>query len=328
MADSGMIAITGAAGFIGSNLAHRLAGAGHDLLLVDHPLTPAKAANWVGLDRFRFLAHEPFLEGLRDRSLPLRAVFHLGACSSTTEMDWGYLTRNNIEYTQAIWAWCAEAGRPLYYASSASTYGDGTRGFDDRTPPEGLTPMHPYGRSKNDFDRWALAEVAAGRPAPPAWGGLKFFNVYGPREAHKGSMASVVWHARRQILESGEVRLFQSNDPKYPDGGQLRDFVFVGDCIDHMTWLWEHPGVSGIFNSGTGTARTFDDLAKSVFAAMGIEPRIRYIPMPEKLQAQYQNYTQADMSKLRAAGYDRPPTALEDGVRQSIEVATGLEAPR
>lgn len=326
MADSGMIAITGAAGFIGSNLAHRLAGMGHDLLLVDHPLTPAKVANWVGLDRFRFLGHDTFLGALREGSVAPRAVFHLGACSSTTELDWGYLTRNNIEYSRAIWSWCARSGAPFYYASSASTYGDGARGFDDRTPPEGLEPMHPYGRSKNDFDRWALAEVAAGRPAPPSWAGLKFFNVYGPRESHKGGMASVVWHARRQILESGEVRLFRSNDPQYPDGGQRRDFVFAGDCIDHMLWLWSHPGVSGIFNSGTGSARTFIDLARAVFAALGREPSIRFIPMPEALQRQYQNYTQADMSKLRAAGYDRPPTSLEDGVRQSIETAIALEA--
>jgi ADP-L-glycero-D-manno-heptose 6-epimerase len=313
-----MIAITGAAGFIGSNLAHRLSRLGHDLLLVDDPPTAAKAVNWAGLGRFRFIPLDQFLDELPDLERAVDAVFHLGACSSTTETDWSYLLRNNVEYTRRLWEWCAELELPFYYASSAATYGDGSQGFSDRTPPSDLRPLNLYGKSKNDFDLWALDEVAKGSPEPAGWAGLKFFNVYGPRERHKGKMASVVWHARRQILETGEVRLFRSNDPAYPDGGQLRDFVFVEDCIDHMLWLWGHPAATGVFNSGTGLARTFEDLALAVFAALEREPRIQFIDMPAELGKQYQNYTQADMSKLREAGCLKPATALEEGVRRTL----------
>lgn len=314
-----MIAVTGAAGFIGSNLALRLAGQGHDLLLVDHPLTGAKSGNLTDLKQFRVMGHDEFLTHLEHDRPKLAGVFHLGACSSTTETDWDYLERNNVGYSQAVWRWCAAHGCPLVYASSAATYGDGSAKFDDHTPPEHLHPLNLYGKSKNDFDAWALAEVAAGRSAPPGWAGLKFFNVYGPREGHKGGMASVVWQAYRQITATGEMRLFRSNDPAIPDGGQRRDFVFVRDCIDHMLWLWRNPQASGIYNSGTGTARTFADLVAAVFAALGREPTIRFIDMPPALSAQYQNYTQADMTKLREAGYDQPPTTLEYGVLATVE---------
>jgi ADP-L-glycero-D-manno-heptose 6-epimerase len=318
-----MIAITGAAGFIGSNLAHRLSGKGHHLLLVDQPLTAAKAVNWAGLGRFDFVLQDQFSELLEREAEAIEVIFHLGACSSTTETDWDYLERNNIAYSQRLWSLAAQAGRPFYYASSAATYGDGSQGFDDHTPPEELRPLNLYGKSKNDFDRWVLEEVARDGAVPPGWAGLKFFNVYGPREAHKQGMASVVWQAHRQVLATGEVALFKSNDPEYPDGGQRRDFVFVEDCLDHLLWLAAHPGVRGIFNSGTGTARTFADLARAVFAALGREPKIRYIDMPAELSAQYQNYTQAEMSKLRSAGFTQHPTTLEDGVRQSIQALQG-----
>lgn len=313
-----MIAITGAAGFIGSNLAHRLAAEGHQLLLVDHELTPAKVANLVGLGRFAFSRHDHFLEDLNARRVEPDAVFHLGACSSTTETNWDYLLRNNVEYTRHLWHWCAEQRKPFLYASSAATYGDGSLGFDDRTPPHELHPLNLYGKSKNDFDIWALAEVAGGRPAPPKWAGLKFFNVYGPRETHKGRMASVVFQTHKQVKATGEMKLFRSTDPTFTDGGQRRDFVFVGDCVTHMLWLWRNSAPSGIYNSGSGTARTFYDLAKAVFVALGLPPRIGFIDMPTDLAGKYQNFTQAEMPKLRAAGWNDPVTALEAGVRETV----------
>jgi ADP-L-glycero-D-manno-heptose 6-epimerase len=313
-----MIAVTGAAGFIGSNLAHRLAADGHELLLVDEPITEVKAANLVGLPAHRYVTPQQFPDLLTKEQPQLDAIFHLGACSSTTETDWNYLLRNNVQYTQTLWAWCTDRRVPFLYASSAATYGDGSQGFDDRTPPEQLTPLNLYGKSKNDFDLWALQETNT----PPMWAGLKFFNVYGPREAHKGGMASVVYHARRQILETGRMKLFRSNDPAYPDGGQLRDFVFVNDNIDHLLWLWKQPGAAGVFNSGTGQARTFGDLVRAVFAAQGKEPEIEFIDMPASLSAQYQNYTQAEMMKLRSMGYTTPATTLEDGVKKTVQWLT------
>jgi len=314
-----MIVVTGAAGFIGSNLAHRLANEGHDLLLVDHPFSAAKAANWVGLSRFRFLDHERFLAALKSDMGKIDAVFHLGACSSTTETDWSYLERNNVEYTRTLWHWCAAHDCPFLYASSAATYGDGSHGFDDRTPPMELTPLNLYGKSKNDFDIWALAEVADGRRCPSRWAGLKFFNVYGPREPHKGRMASVVYQTWRQVKATGAMALFRSTDAAYADGGQLRDFVFVGDNVDHLMWLWQNTTPNGLYNSGTGTPRTFRDLAKAVFVALGREPNIEFIDMPADLYGKYQNFTKADTTKLRGVGYDRPPTTLEDGVAETVK---------
>ncbi len=315
------IAITGAAGFIGSNLAHRLDAAGSELLLVDHPIVPEKRANLAGLDRHRFLEHDEFASELERGLLAPSVIYHLGACSSTTETDWGYLTRNNIEYTQRMWRWCAAAGRPLVYASSAATYGDGAQGFDDQTHPRDLAPLNLYGKSKNDFDIWALDEVDAGRPAPPTWAGVKFFNVYGPSELHKHGMASVVWHARRQILETGRMRLFKSNDPAIIDGEQRRDFVYVGDCLDHLLWLARRRNGAGLFNSGTATARTFLDLTHAVFDALDRPRQVTFIDMPAALSAQYQNYTQAVMSKLRATGFAAAPTPLEIGVRATLATA-------
>jgi ADP-L-glycero-D-manno-heptose 6-epimerase len=317
-----MIAITGAAGFIGSNLAHRLAGLDYELLLVDHPLTAAKSKNFVGLKAFEFLEHGIFLEYLEQEAPPIDAVFHLGACSRTTETSWDYLLANNVEYSQTLWNWCARQGCPFIYASSAATYGDGSMGFDDRIVPEELHPLNLYGKSKNDFDRWVLEQIQRDEASPPIWAGMKFFNVYGPREIHKERMASVIWSAYQQILATGEVKLFKSNDPEIADGEQKRDFVFVDDCVDHMIWLWQHGMASGIFNSGTGTARTFVDLVKATFSALGKEPKIKFIEMPGDLSRQYQNFTEADMSKLRSAGYDKHPTSLEEGVRKYVEFLT------
>ncbi|HEY5614861.1 MAG TPA: ADP-glyceromanno-heptose 6-epimerase [Bacteroidota bacterium] len=313
-----MIAVTGAAGFIGSNLATRLATAGSELVLIDHPLTPGKHLNWPGLKGFRFLEHLNFLDELEQNRLTLDAVFHLGACSSTTETDWNFLLKNNLEYSQRLWNWCARENKPLIYASSAATYGDGSLGFDDTTHPEKLRPLNLYGRSKNDFDIWVYKQIAEGRKTPPRWAGLKFFNVYGPREAHKGAMASVVWKAYQQIMTNGEVMLFRSNDPAIKDGEQKRDFVFVEDCIDHMLWLWQSPHAGGLYNSGTGFARTFLDLVLSVFAALNKEPRIQFIDMPAELSEQYQNFTEATMEKIRSTGFAKPYTSLENGVTKYL----------
>jgi len=308
-----MIAITGAAGFIGSNLAHRLAGLNQELLLVDHPQTAGKPTHWDGLSEYQFLDHMHFIEHLD--SIVLDAVFHLGACSDTTETNWEYLQNNNIGYSQVLWDHCTREKIPYLYASSAATYGDGSKGFDDRTPPGELVPLNLYGKSKNDFDAWALAQTKA----PPRWAGFKFFNVYGPREAHKNRMASVVYQTWKQVKATNGMKLFRSSDPKYPDGGQLRDFVFVQDNIDHMLWCWRNPVPGVVYNSGTGQARSFHDLAKAVFAALNLEPNIGFIDMPKDLLGKYQNFTEANMSKLRATGFSAPPTSLEDGVKQTVK---------
>ncbi len=309
-----MIAITGAAGFIGANLAHRL-NAEHELLLVDLTSPPCHVPNWAGLKMGPVCNRDEFLAHLEAKRWRPDAIFHLGACSSTTETNWDYLRENNLEYTKRLWTWCVRNERPFLYASSAATYGDGSNGFDDRTPPTALTPLNLYGKSKNDFDIWALEQ----KETPPRWAGLKFFNVYGPREAHKGRMASVVFQTYRQIQATGGMKLFRSTDPKYADGGQLRDFVFVDDCVDHLLWLWTNPHSGGVYNSGTGRARSFHDLAKAVFVALGREPNISFIDMPADLAKQYQNFTQADTTKLRSVGCDTPATSLEDGVRKTVD---------
>lgn len=318
-----MIAITGAAGFIGSHLAHRLHRHGYELCLVDRAAD--KSFHLLGLERHPFLRHDEFADRFEAASLAVDAVFHLGACSSTTESDWDYLRRNNVEYSQRLWRRCAQTGRPFVYASSAATYGDGSRGFDDRTSPTNLVPLNLYGKSKNDFDAWALQQIERHDAAPPTWAGVKFFNVFGPRETRKGRMASVVWQAYRQICDSGRVRLFRSTHPEFPDGGQCRDFVFVEDCVDHLLWLWQR-GCSGIFNSGTGRPRTFFDLAQSVFAAIGITPRIEFIDMPADLAGKYQNHTCAAMQKLRATGYTQTPTPLEAGAVECVRFWNAMQA--
>ena len=307
------------AGFIGSNLAHRLAAEGHSLLLVDHDITPAKAANLAGLPRFAFSRHDHFLDDLAAGRIQPEAIFHLGACSATTETNWDYLRQNNIEYTRSLWQWCAKHGKPLLYASSAATYGDGLRGFDDRTPPSELTPLNLYGKSKNDFDLWALAEVAKGAAAPPKWAGLKFFNVYGPRESHKGRMASVVYQTWKQVKATGGMKLFRSTDPKYTDGGQLRDFVFVGDCVNHLLWLWKHSIAERALQLRHAARRERSSTSRPRFSPrLGLPARISFIDMPADLARQYQNFTRAEMSKLRAAGCEIPATGLEDGVRATV----------
>ena len=310
--------VTGAAGFIGARFVEDLARRGEPIISVDDPACFAARPEHAGLDFGRIIATEELPSWLESERPALRGVVHLGACTDTTELDEAYLRRVNLEYSQGLWDWCTGAQVPLVYASSAATYGDGSQGYeDDEGAFDELRPLNPYGQSKLDFDRWALAQEAAGQ-APPAWSGFKFFNVYGFGERHKGRMASVVLQAYDQILSTGRVRLFKSHHPDYPDGGQMRDFVYVEDVVDVLRFALEKPLRRGVYNLGTGTARTFEDLVKATFAALDREVDIEYVPTPEDIRERYQYFTQAEMSKLRGAGYTRPFTTLEEGVARYV----------
>ncbi|MCM1303074.1 MAG: ADP-glyceromanno-heptose 6-epimerase [Lachnospiraceae bacterium] len=240
----------------------------------------------------------------------ISAVIHLGACSSTVESDFDYLWNNNVEYSKTLWKYCTEKQITFLYASSAATYGDGMQGFDDMADIDRLLPLNGYGYSKQAFDRWVKKQ----RETPLHYAGFKFFNVYGPNEYFKGSMASMVFHGYRQVCENGTIRLFRSCKPEYGDGEQLRDFVYVKDVCDVMVYVLEHQEVNGLFNVGTGKAQSFRELAEAVFHAIGTEPRIEYIEMPEKLRKNYQYYTKAETDKLRKAGYTKGFHDLEMGV--------------
>jgi ADP-L-glycero-D-manno-heptose 6-epimerase len=246
-------------------------------------------------------------------------VFHMGAISTTTETDIDAIVRNNIRLSIDLWTWCSQAKIPLVYASSAATYGDGREGFLDRFDADYLSrlrPLNAYGWSKALFDRWVQHAVATGAPCPPRWAGLKFFNVYGPNEYHKGGQRSVAAQLHAQIRESGRVRLFRSENPDYPDGGQLRDFVWVGDCVQVALWALREPSAqSGLYNVGSGTARSFLEKAKIMFAEMGVAPDVEFIDLPAALRGKYQYYTCGSIEKLRSAGYATPSTRLEDGLR-------------
>ena len=309
--------VTGGAGFIGSNLVAALNERGEDhVLVVDELGTDEKWKNLVGLRYEDYMGRDDFRAAIRHDALTaVDAVFHLGACSSTTEKDASFLADNNYRYTRELCEWCLHNGARFIYASSAATYGDGESGYsDDDRHTLTLKPLNMYGYSKHMFDLWALRHALLDRIV-----GLKYFNVFGPREDHKGDMRSVVHKAYHQIRETGEVRLFKSYKPKYRDGEQVRDFIFVRDAVDVTLFFLDHPGVSGLFNCGTGQARPWNDLAKAVFAAMGLEPRIAYIDMPPALRDKYQYHTQADVLKLRKAGYDKPFTPLEEAVERYVK---------
>jgi ADP-L-glycero-D-manno-heptose 6-epimerase len=311
-----MIAITGAAGFIGSRLAEKINETTYrDLLLADNFKDPAKAPNWEHL-RCKFQVYRDYFPTwIEENGDLLEVVFHLGARTDTAETDPLVFDALNFRYSQALWKACARHGKPFFYASSAATYGAGEQGYDDSTAPEKLRPLNAYGRSKNDFDAWALAQ----KEAPPVWAGFKFFNVYGPGEAHKGRMASVVWHTYRQVRETGQMQLFRSHRPDFPDGGQQRDFVYVGDVVDVLLWAWRNRPENGLYNLGTGEARTFLDLAGAVFEGMRLPPRIEFVDIPADIRDSYQYYTKASLDKLRAAGYTAPFTSLEAGVARTLE---------
>jgi ADP-L-glycero-D-manno-heptose 6-epimerase len=312
-----MIVVTGGAGFIGSAMVWKLNSAGiEDILIVDEL---GESEKWKNLVKRRFadyLHKEAFLKmALEDDvPFPVTAVIHMGACSSTTERDAEYLMRNNYRYSRALAAWAVKNNVRFIYASSAATYGDGSRGFsdDDAVTPT-LQPINMYGYSKQLFDVWLLKNGLEKKTV-----GIKFFNVFGPDEYHKEEMRSVIHKAFGQIRETGEVRLFNSYKPEYPDGGQMRDFVYVKDCVEVLWWICQHPEVAGIFNLGTGKARTWNDLVKAVFSAMGKEAKIEYIEMPEDLRDQYQYFTEAPMQKLRAAGCTHTFRPLEDAIRDYV----------
>lgn len=306
-----MIVVTGAAGFIGSRLAAHLNQLGReDLLLVDDFASESKALNWGPLAWAVRMERTIFPNWLANNAGDIEVVFHLGARTDTTEFDAQVFERLNVAYSQALWRICAQFDIPFFYASSAATYGDGALGYSDRLSPEVLSPLNPYGRSKNDFDAWALRQT----DAPAVWAGFKFFNVYGFGEAHKGRMASVLWHTYRQVSETGAMRLFRSHREDVPDGGQKRDFVFVEDILKVLFWFFQNKPENGLYNLGTGRARTFSDLAGAVFRYMGLQPNIEFVDTPLDIRDTYQYYTCADLDKLRAVGYRVPFTDLEEGV--------------
>ncbi|HZK62691.1 MAG TPA: ADP-glyceromanno-heptose 6-epimerase [Puia sp.] len=321
MTKNARIVITGAAGFIGSCLTGFLNKKGFEqLILVDEFSRVDKVHNLEGKQYSDKIERDDFFEWLETTKPHIEFVFHIGARTDTTEFDYAVHERLNVEYSQKIWDYAMMKQIPLVYASSAATYGAGEFGYrDDHEVPFRLNPLNPYGVSKNEFDKWAIR----GNSHPPFWAGLKFFNVYGPNEYHKVRMASVVWHAFRQLEKDGEVKLFKSHRPDFRDGQQLRDFIYVKDILEVCYWLMEnHQSMhvpSGLYNLGTGKARSFEDLVKAVFKGVGKQPVIKYIDMPEDIRDKYQYFTEADMEKLRSAGYKEPFYSLEKGVADYVK---------
>jgi ADP-L-glycero-D-manno-heptose 6-epimerase len=312
-----MIIITGAAGFIGSCLIQKLNDEEYyDLILVDDFSDPEKNKNFEG-KRFSGQVHrDDFPRWLKQNQLHVQFVFHIGARTDTTESDKEIFNKFNLDYTKKIWNICTEFGLPLVYASSAATYGIGEHGYDDdESKIPLLRPLNPYGDSKNDFDKWALEQ----NNKPYFWSGLKFFNVYGPNEYHKGRMASVIFHTFKQIGETGAMKLFQSHNPEYKNGEQMRDFVYVKDVVNVLYFLMHHRKDSGIYNLGSGKARTFLDLATETFKAMDRPVNITFIPTPEDIREKYQYFTEASMDKLRKIGYSSKFYSLDEGINDYVK---------
>ena len=323
-----MIVVTGAAGFIGSCMIKRLLDAGYaDVLAVDDFSRPDKAPNLEGKQTCGQVHRLNFLRWLERHHAEVDAVIHLGARTDTTEMNTAVFDELNLEYSRGLWMLCAGFQVPLLYASSAATYGLGEMGYSDNHAliPQ-LKPLNPYGQSKQDFDVWVLEQVAKSSLAaqtapstPPFWAGFKFFNVYGPNEYHKGRMASVILHTARKIKATGAMQLFRSHRPDFADGQQSRDFIYVKDLVDVLLFFLEKKPVNGIYNLGTGKARSFLDLAKGTFEAMHLEPNISFVDTPADIRDTYQYFTQADMGKLRAAGYHEPFYGLEAGIEDYVQ---------
>jgi ADP-L-glycero-D-manno-heptose 6-epimerase len=313
-----MIIVTGAAGFIGSALIGELLRAGwQDIVAVDDFSRLDKAPNLEGKRLTARVERSEFFTWLARNERLVQFIFHLGARTDTTEFDHTIFDELNVRYSQQMWQACVKYGIPLVYASSAATYGGGEFGYDDADDGlvHRLKPLNPYGDSKNEFDKWALAQPEQ----PFFWAGLKFFNVYGPNEYHKGRMASVVFHAFNQITASGGMKLFRSHRPDFKDGEQLRDFVYVKDVCSVCMFLMEHRKNSGLYNLGSGTARTFLDLARATFKALGKPEEIGFVDTPADIRDKYQYFTEARMEKLKAIGYTKPFTTLEDGVTEYVK---------
>ena len=316
------IVVTGAAGFIGSCLVAFLNKEGYNnLILVDDFSRADKIVNLAGKSYLQKVEREFFFEWLQTQKTEIGFIYHIGARTDTTEFDYSIHEHLNVEYSKKIWEYCVENKIPLVYASSAATYGAGELGYkDDEKIIEDLKPLNPYGISKNEFDKWVLLQ----KNCPPAWAGLKFFNVYGPNEYHKARMASVIFHSYNQIIEKGYVKLFKSHKKEFKDGEQLRDFIYVKDVLEICFWFlecWqknEKTFISGIYNVGTGKARSFNDLVKATFFGMDLETKIEYIDMPVDLRNTYQYYTQAEMEKIKEAGYNEVFYSLEEGVEDYV----------
>ena len=318
-----MIVITGGAGFIGSNLVASLEKrGGRELVVCDVLGTGDKWRNIAKRELTDIIPPDRLFDYLQTHKDKVEAVFHMGAISATTERDADKIIENNFALSKQLWQFCAGQDIRMIYASSAATYGDGYQGFVDSDTPEALEklrPLNPYGWSKHLFDRWVSRVTQSNGKTPRQWAGLKFFNVYGPNEYHKGDMMSVMCKLYPEIKGGKTARLFKSCNPKYGDGGQLRDFIYVRDCVDVMSWLYDTPAVCGLFNVGTGKARSFKDLALATFKAANLNEKIEYIDMPENLRDKYQYFTQADMSKLARAGYKKSFTSLEEGVKSYVQ---------
>ena len=311
-----MIVVTGAAGFRGSCLVSKLNSQGHkDLILVDDFSQIQKKENYQSKSFHQLIERSGFLSWFEKNATQVDFIFHIGARTDTAEFNVELFNQLNLNYTQSIWQTCSKHQIPLVYASSAATYGLGEFGYDDNEQNIPLLkPLNPYGDSKNDFDKWALLQ----KQTPPKWVGFKFFNVYGPNEFHKGRMASVIFHSFNQINDKGQVKLFRSHNPNYTDGGQLRDFVYVKDVVNVLYFAFTQSLKSGIYNLGSGKARTFLDLAKATFKALSKEPNIEFIDTPIDIRDKYQYFTEANMSKLKAQGYQQEFTSLEDGVHDYV----------
>jgi len=316
-----LILVTGGAGFIGSHIADDLAAMGLGVVVADLLRQNGKWRNIAAAQLHDLIRPETLFDWLAHNRDRVAAVIHMAAISTTTEPDVDRYVASNVRLTLDLWQWCAAARTRFIYASSAATYGDGSAGFADDESPSSLAklrPLNPYGWSKHFVDRRLIDDVTRRLPTPPQWAGLKFFNVYGAHEAHKGPMQSMVAKLAPVIRAGEAVTLFRSHNPQYADGGQLRDFVYVKDCVAVVRWLLQNPSVSGLYNVGTGTARSFLDLTGAIYAELGCEPDIRFADTPDTLRAQYQYFTEADIGKLRATGFTAPFHTLESGVKDYI----------